>query len=157
MKSVHIWLNEYSRSHQHPVNKLIHCVCIPLILFSLLGILWQIEPFSLTGGLSYFSNLAVVFLLPILVYYLFLNWKLAIGMACVSVIILGLLVLLEGLKIPLSTWIIYLVVFIFAWIFQFAGHIVEGKHPSFIQDIQFILIGPLWLLAFVYRKLNVKY
>ena len=157
MKSVHRWLDEYSESHQHPVNKQIHFVCVPLIMFSLLGILWSVEPFNRTGGSGNILNLAVVFLLPILVYYFLLNGKLAIGMTCVSAIILGLLVLLDGMNLLFSTWKIYLAVFIFAWICQFAGHVVEGKRPSFIQDIQFLLIGPLWILAFVYRKLNLKY
>ena len=42
-------------------------------------------------------------------------------------------------------------VFVLAWIGQFIGHLIEGKRPSFFKDLQFLLIGPAWLMAFVYR------
>ena len=47
-------------------------------------------------------------------------------------------------------------VFVVAWVGQFMGHHIEGKKPSFLQDVQFLLIGPAWLMAFVYRKLGIK-
>ena len=48
--------------------------------------------------------------------------------------------------------IVSVVIFIVAWIGQFYGHKVEGKKPSFIKDLQFLLIGPLWVL----KKLGSK-
>ena len=53
--------------------------------------------------------------------------------------------------------IVYITVFIFAWIGQFIGHKIEGKKPSFFEDIQFLLIGPAWLLSFIYKKIGIKY
>lgn len=157
MKSVNRWLDEYSESHQHPVNKLIHFVCVPLLIFSLLGILWSVELFNRNNGLSNILNPAVVFLFPVLVYYFILNWKLAIGMVCITAMLLGIFISLDELKLPISIWKIYMIIFVVTWICQFAGHLIEGKKPSFLKDIQFLLIGPLWLLAFVYRKLNLNY
>ena len=52
---------------------------------------------------------------------------------------------------------IYVITFIIAWIGQFVGHKIEGKKPSFFEDIQFLLIGPAWLLSFIYKKLGIKY
>ena len=52
--------------------------------------------------------------------------------------------------------IIYIVAFVLAWIAQFIGHEIEGKKPKFIEDIQFLLIGPAWLLSFIYKKLNIS-
>ncbi len=49
------------------------------------------------------------------------------------------------------------VLFVAAWIGQFIGHMIEGKRPSFFKDIQFLMIGPLWLLADVYRRLGIRY
>jgi uncharacterized membrane protein YGL010W len=40
---------------------------------------------------------------------------------------------------------------------QFIGHKIEGKKPSFFKDILFLLIGPLWLLSFIYKKVGISY
>ena len=58
---------------------------------------------------------------------------------------------------PWPVWQICLVVFIAAWIGQFIGHKIEGKKPSFLKDIVFLLIGPAWLLSKIYRKVGLKY
>jgi uncharacterized membrane protein YGL010W len=47
-----------------------------------------------------------------------------------------------------------LAVFAIAWLGQFIGHKVEGAKPSFFKDLQFLLIGPLWLLSYVYQRLH---
>jgi len=48
-------------------------------------------------------------------------------------------------------------IFVIAWIGQFIGHKIEGKKPSFLEDLQFLLIGPAWLLHFIYKKLGIVY
>jgi len=48
-------------------------------------------------------------------------------------------------------------IFVLAWIGQFIGHKIEGKKPSFLKDIQFLLIGPAWLMSFIYKKLGIPY
>ena len=58
---------------------------------------------------------------------------------------------------PVILWQICLGVFIGAWIGQFIGHLVEGKRPAFFKDLQFLMIGPLWLLASIYRRLGIRY
>jgi uncharacterized membrane protein YGL010W len=57
----------------------------------------------------------------------------------------------------MSVLIMSVVVFVVAWILQFVGHNIEGKKPSFLKDVQFLLIGPAWILCFVYKKLNIKF
>jgi uncharacterized membrane protein YGL010W len=54
-------------------------------------------------------------------------------------------------------WKICLVLFVLAWIGQFVGHKIEGKKPSFFQDVVFLLIGPAWLLHFIYKKAGQRY
>ena len=44
-----------------------------------------------------------------------------------------------------------------AWIVQFYGHKIEGKKPSFLKDIQFLMIGPAWLMHFIYKKIGIAY
>ena len=37
--------------------------------------------------------------------------------------------------------------FVVGWIFQFAGHAVEGKPPEFFHDWRFLLVGLRWWVA----------
>ena len=48
-------------------------------------------------------------------------------------------------------------IFVIAWIGQFIGHKIEGAKPSFFEDLQYLLIGPAWLLHFIYRKIGISY
>ena len=77
-------------------------------------------------------------------------------MLFIGSILLYLIYLIE-LKVNLALWKVSLIIFVIAWIGQFIGHEIEGKKPSFLQDIQFLLIGPAWLLSFIYKKLGIKY
>ncbi|HDZ8845068.1 Mpo1-like protein [Aeromonas veronii] len=52
---------------------------------------------------------------------------------------------------------IYLCSLALLWIAQFVGHKIEGKRPSFLADLQFLLIGPAWVLASLYRRLGIPY
>ena len=54
-------------------------------------------------------------------------------------------------------WLFSLFVFVVAWIGQFVGHKIEGKKPSFFEDLQFLLIGPAWLMHFLYKKAGISY
>ena len=71
---------------------------------------------------------------------------------------LGLLLVTDWLAtLAWPLWLTSLTIFIAAWIGQFIGHALEGKRPSFFKDLQFLLIGPLWLLAAAYRRLGLSY
>lgn len=152
MRNVNALLNEYSESHQNRINKKIHWVCVPAIMFSLLGLLWSL-PFPFKT--SPLINWATVLITLSLIYYFFLSWKLAIGMLFSSLLMILILRWMDGFSVPL--WRIAIAVYIVAWIGQFIGHHIEGKRPSFFKDIQFLLIGPVWLLADVYRKIHLSY
>ncbi len=155
MKSVDQWLDEYGQSHQNPTNKTIHWICVPLITFSLLGMLWDI-PFPLLFSGFPYLNLATIFMLIALLFYIRLSLVLSLGMAILSVAMVFGLLQIQALGI-LPLWQISLLIFVLAWIGQFIGHKVEGKKPSFFKDVQFLLIGPIWLLSFVFKKINLKY
>jgi uncharacterized membrane protein YGL010W len=48
-------------------------------------------------------------------------------------------------------------IFVVAWIGQFVGHKIEGKKPSFLEDLQFLLIGPAWLMHFIFKKMGIRF
>ena len=154
MRGIESWLSEYNESHGHVINKLVHWICVPAIIFSLLGLLWSLKmPVPLNIVLP--DNLAITVVLLSLVYYFMLSLRLALGMVCISG---GLLLFISWLdRQPVILWQICLGVFIGAWIGQFIGHLVEGKRPAFFKDLQFLMIGPLWLLASIYRRLRIRY
>jgi uncharacterized membrane protein YGL010W len=155
MRTVQNWLDDYSVSHKNPVNKRIHWICVPLIMLSALGMLWTVPRPAFFFSLSPYLNWATLLILASLIYYLLLSVRLAAGMLLVSVVMCVVIELLAGLPWPLL-WT-SVVIFAAAWIGQFIGHKIEGRKPSFFKDLQFLLIGPIWLLADAYKRLGFAY
>ncbi len=155
MRTVTDWLSEYGASHQHPANKLLHWICVPPIVLAVMGLLWSIPVPPALKALSPWANWAALTACAALLYYLTLSPRLALG---VLVGFAALLALTRALALlPWPLWESSLAIFVAAWIGQFVGHAIEGVRPSFFKDLQFLLIGPLWLLAACYRRLSVPY
>jgi uncharacterized membrane protein YGL010W len=155
MRTLQNWLDEYGESHRDPVNKSIHWICVPLIMLSMAGLLWGIPRPGSFAALSPYLNWATLTLTAAVLYYFALSVRLGAGMLVVAMLLCILVQTLAAL--PWALWITSLTIFVGAWIGQFIGHEIEGKKPSFFKDLQFLLIGPLWLLAAVYRGLGVAY
>jgi uncharacterized membrane protein YGL010W len=143
MKTADTWFAEYGESHRNAVNSAIHFACVPGIMWSVLALLWGWKFSPEAGGLL---NAGVAAAAAGLVYYLVLSPPLGMGMLAVTTGMLALCQVLEA-SLPVPLWQVALAVFVVAWIGQFVGHQIEGKKPSFFQDLQFLLIGPLWVLA----------
>lgn len=158
MKNIYQLLTEYSESHQNQTNKFIHWICVPLIVLSLFGILDSI-PFPSEGFLGVKSWAMVTYLFAI-GYYFFLAPRFGVAMLF---ILRGMVWLAEEVNLSpefitgIPHHFFWIGVFVLAWIGQFVGHQIEGKKPSFFKDLQFLLIGPLWLMSFIYQKLNINY
>ncbi len=151
MKSAQEWLDEYGKSHKNPTNKKIHWICIPLIMLSLLGILAEL-PTPFESGYLHWGTAMVALSV---IYYMTMSVPLAIGMGLIGS---AMLVVLSGLaQLPVPLWVTSITIFVGAWIAQFIGHKIEGKKPSFLKDVQFLMIGPLWLLAHSYNRVGIKY
>ena len=160
-RPVDIYFDKYAESHQNPNNEIIHWICVPLIVFSILGLVWSI-PFpylKFLGRYNGYFNWAS-FLVALSVYY---YYKLS---PVLSYLMLLILFAFSYLIIDLQNWHntggpalwqVSLVLFVLAWIGQFIGHKIEGKKPSFLDDLKFLLIGPIWLLHFILKKAGIKY
>jgi len=151
MRSAQQWLDAYGESHQNPTNKLIHWVCIPWIVISIFGLLAALpSPFEVS-----WMHWGTVLAAAGVGYYAMISIPLAVGMAVVSTL---MLVVVGGLaRLPAPLWLSSAVIFVLAWIVQFIGHKIEGKKPSFFEDLQFLMIGPMWLLAAIYRRIGIAY
>ncbi|MCA6378620.1 MAG: DUF962 domain-containing protein [Cytophagales bacterium] len=159
MRKIDNLLSEYGESHQNPTNKLIHWICVPLIFFSLMGLIASIPSgvlSSVFGEGSMYANWAAVILALALIYYMTLSIPLTIGMLLFALACLFLINQLVLLNIA-PLWLVSLGIFVAAWIGQFYGHKVEGKKPSFFKDVQFLMIGPAWLMHFIYKKIGMPY
>ena len=149
------WFEAYGHSHKNPLNKLIHWVCVPLITLSLLALLWEIPTGPIEGFAPWF-HWAYILIVIAMVFYLRISIMIALGMLVATICALGLFNLWDSsFDAPLWPWA--LGAFVLAWIGQFIGHAIEGEKPSFMEDIQFLLVGPAWLLHFIYRTLGIKY
>jgi uncharacterized membrane protein YGL010W len=154
MRSFETWMEQYGESHQNPTNQLIHKVMVPLIMWTVLGLFWAI-PTPEFMNVGPWLNWSTLFGLGCMIFYLFLNFKMFLGMIfMITPMYLSIYYLAQ---IPeVSLWKVMVIVFVIAWIFQFVGHKIEGKKPSFIQDLAFLLIGPLWVLRSLYRLIGIN-
>lgn len=159
MRRIDELFEEYGESHQNSTNKTIHWICVPLIFFSIVGLVASIPSGIVQrflGEGNPYANWATVALILVIIYYTTLSIGLSFGMMLFSVLCLFIAkTIQQSLSTPL--WLVSVIIFVIAWIGQFYGHKVEGKKPSFFKDIQFLLIGPAWLMHFVYRKLRIPY
>ena len=158
MKNIQQWLDAYGVSHQNKTNKMIHWICVPLIMFSLLGILSLVKITVPIFASHYCINIAHLLILISIIFYSRLSIPITIGMILYSVLNLYIIYQFELFYSSQSILLsIYIAIFVGAWIGQFIGHKIEGQKPSFFEDLQFLLIGPAWLLSFIYNKMGIKY
>lgn len=134
-------LAHYEESHRNPRNERIHFVAIPLIMLSLVGLLYAAHPWA-----------AYLFILASMVYYARLSGVFLLSMAVLSAVALLLVRAMGEQVLPVS-----IVIFVGAWIAQFVGHKIEGKKPSFFEDLQYLWVGPLFVLSKLYGKLGIRW
>lgn len=153
MKSGQEWIAEYSESHRNPINKLLHWICVPAIMWTVIAFLWII-PVPEALQFSQYANWASLFIIISLFFYFSFDFRIWLGMLLASVL---MLIFTEWLALQTSIpmWRIALGVFVIAWIGQFVGHHYEGKKPSFFKDLQFLLVGPAWEMNYLLRKVKI--
>ena len=148
MRSAAEWLDEYGVSHRNATNEVLHFICVPLIVLSLLGFLWSLpsaaDQLGRDHGRSSRSRITSRS-----------SPRLALGVALAFALMLPVVQWLGTLPWPL--WASSLAIFLAAWVGQFVGHAIEGQRPSFFKDLQFLLIGPLWLVMKLYGRLGLRY
>lgn len=161
IRLVDVYFAKYAESHHNKTNEAIHFICIPLIVFSLLGLVWSI-PFpylKFLGSYNVVFNWASFLIAFSIYYYLKLSPVLSYIM----------LLILFGFSYGIiqiehwhqaggpALWLVSLIIFFISWIGQFIGHKIEGKKPSFLDDVKFLLIGPIYLLHLILKRLSLKY
>jgi uncharacterized membrane protein YGL010W len=159
-REIDVLFAEYAADRQHPSNRLIHWVCIPLILFSILGLAWSI-PFphlDFLGRYNGFLNWAS-FLIAISGYYYYRLSAILSYMMLLLVFALSLIVV-QFEKWELAggpaLWLVCTVVLLIAVAGLFLGQKIEGRKRSFLSNVKLVLIGPIWLLEMFSMKIGLK-
>lgn len=134
-------LAHYEESHRNPRNERIHFVAIPLIMLSLIGLLYALHPWVAYG-----------FILASMVYYARLSTLFLVTMTLLSILGLALVYAMGEHRLTICV-----ALFVGAWIAQFVGHKIEGKKPSFFEDLQYLWVGPIFVLSKLFLKLGIRW
>ncbi len=135
------WFDAYGVSHKNNTNIIIHKFCVPAILWSVIVLLSSIPVPSFFLVVPYLNWASIIACFALIFYF-----TLGIKPFVVMLLQLGISFFTLRFLPPSQMAIIGLSVFVIAWILQFVGHKIEGKKPSFIEDLKFLLIGPLWII-----------
>jgi uncharacterized membrane protein YGL010W len=149
MRTLEQWFSDYEVSHQNPTNKAIHYICVPAIFFSVIGMLFCVKITILNLNYPILENLAFLVLIFVLGFYFRTSISMALKMTVFSMLCLVVNYYISN-YVPLFLFSIS--IFVLAWIGQFYGHKIEGKKPSFIDDLQFLMIGPAWVIENLFSK-----
>lgn len=153
MRTIDRLLLQYGESHQNKTNIVIHAIAVPSIYLVTLGLIWSIPvpEFLSTMAITWAHVLAI----PVLYYYFLLSGPIGAAMTLLTIACFGVVTLLETSGV--SVWMCCLGLFVVMWILQFVGHKIEGKKPSFFDDLRFLLIGPAWWWGHWLKRLNISY
>lgn len=153
MRDLNQFLSAYGESHRHPVNQLVHFICVPLIVFSTLGLLWLL-PIGRWLGLSEWLNGATLLALVGFGFYARLKlWVVALMAGWFAISLAGILALQQT---GLSLFWVSLAIWVAAWVAQVWGHKVEGKKPSFVDDLVFLLVGPVFVSVEIGARMGIR-
>ena len=155
-KSIQMWLDEYGESHQNKTNKRIHWVCVPIIFWTAMAFIYAIPTPTAFAEISPHLNWSSIGAVLVILFYARLSVSLAVGMAAFTAFCYFTILAFDA-AFAGSLVISSAVVFVIVWAAQFYGHEVEGKKPSFFKDVQYLMIGPAWLMSFIYQKVGLKY
>jgi uncharacterized membrane protein YGL010W len=144
---------QYGESHQNKTNVMIHAIAVPSIYFVTLGLLWSIPVPEFIAQFS--VTWAHIIAIPVLYYYFSLSGPIGAAMTLLTIACFGGVKLLLWFEI--SVWQFCLSLFVVMWVLQFVGHKIEGKKPSFLEDLRFLLVGPAWWWVHWLKRLNIGY
>ena len=148
MRNLEQHLTQYAAYHRDKRNIATHFVGVPMIVFSIVLALAQIN----LGGIHF----GWVAILIASIYYCWLDRTLGVSMTILlgmSGVLASLVSMQSGIAAGLTS---ALLLFIVGWVIQFVGHKYEGMKPAFVDDIMGLVIGPLFVLAEAFFLLGLK-
>ena len=137
MRKIDALLSDYASHHTTNGNVVCHFVGIPLIVFGIFSMLQRVRVVPLGGNVV---TGAEVFIAAAMLYYFFLDVRLACAMLAASLV-------LDFAALKIADWRVGLAAFVVGWIFQGIGHAVyEKRSPAFLKNMVHLMVGPLFVL-----------
>jgi uncharacterized membrane protein YGL010W len=158
-RPIDLIIDQYDAFHQRPGNRFINYICIPLIVFSVVGFVWSL-PFPSLKFLGVYNGYLnwASFLIAFSIYYYMrlapvLSYIMLLILFAITFGVTQLQALQKGFLLPQ----VCIFIFIICNIAQFIGYRIEGKKPTFSDEFKFMLTAPVWLLSLVLKRVGVKY
>lgn len=149
------WLKEYGESHQDLGNPVIYWAAVPTLVVATVGMLWAMPAPYEFREISPVLNWGSAFLMAALVYYFIISVPLAIGMLPIVFALSGFQIWLA--KSSLATVPVSAVLFLLSVAGLFWGQRPGNGKNGVFQDIQMMMIAPVWLLSRLYRRLGIPF
>jgi|SRR5690606_328230 len=155
MRETDRWLSDYGDSHRNISSPAIYWPAVLALVPGITGMLWSLPTPAAFSEISPLLNWGSAFLMASLVYYFIISLPLAIGMLPFILAVATLGLLLAEAEVSIAGISLGLVVVSLAGLYF--GHHASGGIRSVLRDIQLMMIGPIWLLSRVYRRLGVPF
>lgn len=148
------WLNEYAAIDDRPASRAVESVLVLLTVTSTVGLLWSLPVPQAFSGSSPALNWGSLFLMAAVVYYFIISINLAVGLLPFVVLVVAAVTWLDSLPAPL--WLLCGAGLVVGLLAQSVLRRVEGR-PVFLRQLKFLMLGPMWLLAALFRRLRIPY
>lgn len=136
-------LTQYAAYHRDRRNIATHFIGIPMIVLAVVMLLSR-PALATWDGMVVTPALVLAAITAL--YYLWLDWRLALPLNAFLVVCLAL-----SLLVAASSTLVWVAsgvgLFVVGWIFQFVGHHDEGRKPAFVDDLIGLVVGPLFVTA----------
>lgn len=146
-------LASYATYHRDTRNIATHFVGIPMIVLAVAILLSR--PLLNVSGVELAITPALIATIGAAIFYFRLDVRFGIAMTAVLAAALA-----AGYWLAMSSTVVWLGVglglFVVGWVFQFVGHIYEGRKPAFVDDLIGLLIGPLFIVAEIGFALGMR-
>jgi hypothetical protein len=149
------WLTDYGNSHRSIGHPAIYWLAVPLLATSTVGMLWSLPVPLEFLEISPLLNWGSVFLMAAVVYYFIISVALAIGMLPFVFAISGLQMWLTHSEYGLAP--VSAGLFVASTAGLYLGQHASGGIKAVFQDIQMMMIAPVWLLSRLYQRAGIPF
>jgi uncharacterized membrane protein YGL010W len=146
-------LADYVEYHRDPYNCAMHVFgIVALFLAAVLPLsLWPVSVFGFQ------ASAAVLAVVPVLVYWLVLDFRLGLAIACVAILLLSAAAMITSEVGVAAIWIICAVLTVVGVALQIVGHqVFEGRQPALIDNPTHLLLGPVFVMAKFFIALGFR-
>ena len=149
------WLRRYEETHSDLTNPVVYWAAVPMVVLGTVGLLWSLPIPDAFYEISPLMNWGTAFLMAAAVYYFIISVSLAIGMLPFVIGVAGINMWLDGSDFSLLR--VSIVLLLAGIIGLWLGHRNQGGIRPVLDDLQFMMIGPAWLLSVLYKRIGIPF